>query len=448
MVFATRATWLAGAVTALMLSSVHGFSLAGAALHRRHMLRRSIRPGRVGDNIRTATDGSGGCTLPDWQVRGFKMTSNSDEGAAAEDPAYAAAVYDYVAPRPGLGLAPVQTFYPQADRIIAIGDVHGDEGALIACLRMSECIDGDGNWCGGTTNVVQIGDILDRGDEERGCMERLFNLKEQAAAAGGAVHVLLGNHEAMNVDWDFDYVGLGGFDGWESRDQLHTKASSFFGNIFSSVTNGLQMGGVPRILKDRAKAFTVGTGFAALTLSEMPLVIQLGDTVCVHGGLELRHLDAGLHLLNEEVSDWLRGTSPRPTLIDDETCPIWNRSFSAPADRPLTEKNARKLELVLHSMGASRIIVGHTPQIGGINSFVSNLVYEVWRTDTGMSRWVKNGPVECLEILADGSSRVLTQTGSVPGAVRRIEENATPLGKKRANSGGGERGYTKGAAPV
>ena len=68
----------------------------------------------------------------------------------------------------GLGLAPVQTYWEQADRIVAIGDVHGDEGALIACLRMSKCIDTDGNWCGGKTHVVQIGDILDRGDEERG----------------------------------------------------------------------------------------------------------------------------------------------------------------------------------------------------------------------------------------------------------------------------------------
>ena len=133
--------------------------------------------------------------------------------------------------RHGLGLAPVQTFFPQASRIIAIGDVHGDEGALIALLRMANCVDTEGNWCGGTTNVVQIGDILDRGDEERGCMDRLFELKQQAAAAGGAVHVLMGNHEAMNVDWDFDYVGLGGFDGWESLKEHHTKPTSLFGNL-------------------------------------------------------------------------------------------------------------------------------------------------------------------------------------------------------------------------
>jgi hypothetical protein len=143
--------------------------------------------------------------------------------------------------------------------------------------------------------------------------------------------------------------------------------------------------------------------------------------------------------------EWLRGNAERPALIDKEDSPMWNRAFSAPADRPITPSNARKLENVLYAMGASRMIVGHTPQAGGINSFVTEQGYEVWRTDTGMSRWVKNGPLECLEILADGTARVLTRTGVVPGAVRRMEENAEPQKTKRANSGAGERGFVQGS---
>jgi len=288
-----------------------------------------------------------------------------------------------VAPIPGLGLAPVETFFPQADRIVAIGDIHGDEGALIACLRMSHCIDADSNWCGGTTNVVQIGDILDRGDEERGCMDLLFKLKKQAADEGGAVHVLMGNHEVMNVDWDFDYVGLGGFDGWESREALHTPPTSILGGLLSTFTSGMGFGGaaIPRILKDRAKAFTVGTGFAALTLSEMPLAIQIGDTLCVHGGLELEYIQKGLHRINEESAAWLRGEASRPNWMGHDDNPIWNRSFSAPADRAVTPSNARKLEQVLHACGARRMIVGHTPQAGGVNSYVTQLGYEVGNLD-------------------------------------------------------------------
>jgi len=339
----------------------------------------------------------------------------------------------------GLGLAPVQTFFPQASRMIAIGDIHGDEGALMATLRMAKCVDAEGNWCGGTAHVVQIGDVLDRGDSERSCMERLFELKRQAAAAGGAVHVLLGNHEIMNVDFDFDYVGIGGFADWEPRDSPSEPSS-----LLETMAEALAWGppGVPRKLKSRAAAFTAGSGFAALMLSEMPLVIQLGDTVCVHGGLETEHVDAGIHRINLEINEWLRGVADRPTRLDRDDSPIWSRAYSAPADRPLREKDARRLEEVLYSMGARRMIVGHTPQAGGINCFCTANGYEVWRTDTGMSRWVKNGPVECLEILADGTAHVLTRTGVVPGVVRKIDEGAEFVQQKRANSGAGKRGYT------
>jgi hypothetical protein len=65
-----------------------------------------------------------------------------------------------------------------------------------------------------------------------------------------------------------------------------------------------------------------------------------------------------------------------------------------------------------------------------------------------MYRWVKNGPLECLEIRSDGSSQVYTRTGVVPGVVRKLDEDAQPTEQKRANSGAGERGFVRGGAPV
>lgn len=296
--------------------------------------------------------------------------------------------------------------------------------------------------------MVQMGDLLDRGDEERRCMDRLFDLKRQSAEHGGAVHVLLGNHEVMNVDWDFDYIGLGGFDGWETLMEPHARPVSLFKNALSKVMEGWSSAVVHPLLRERAKAFTIGTGFAALMLSEMPLVIQIGDTVFVHGGLEMKHVNMGLHRINVEINEWLRGLSPRPRIMDEEDSPVWNRIFSAPADRALPERRARQLEQVLRKMGARRMVVGHTPQAGGINCFITSAGYEVWRTDTGMSRWVRNGPLEFLEISADGSSQVCTRTGVVPGVVRKIEEGAVPIPRKKANSGAGERGFMKGLARV
>lgn len=51
----------------------------------------------------------------------------------------------------------------------------------------------------------QVGDQLDRGDEEIQILYALERLQREAQAAGGALHVLNGNHETMNVAQDMRY---------------------------------------------------------------------------------------------------------------------------------------------------------------------------------------------------------------------------------------------------
>ena len=96
-------------------------------------------------------------------------------------------------------------------RIIAVGDVHGDYEQFTAVLASAGLIDGNGNWTGGKTHLVQTGDVVDRGPDSRAVMDLLMKLEKQAAAAGGAVHALIGNHEAMNVYGDLRYVSPGEF---------------------------------------------------------------------------------------------------------------------------------------------------------------------------------------------------------------------------------------------
>ncbi len=50
----------------------------------------------------------------------------------------------------------IRTFYPRVDRIIAIGDVHGDATALRSCLSMAGLITSTGEWAGGDTHLVQV----------------------------------------------------------------------------------------------------------------------------------------------------------------------------------------------------------------------------------------------------------------------------------------------------
>lgn len=88
----------------------------------------------------------------------------------------------------------------------AVGDIHGDINKAMRSLVMAGVASFEGGvprWIGGDTVVVQLGDILDRGDAEIATLMLLRQLGRQAEADGGAVHILNGNHESLNVCGDF-----------------------------------------------------------------------------------------------------------------------------------------------------------------------------------------------------------------------------------------------------
>ena len=111
---------------------------------------------------------------------------------------------------PPLGLTPA-AFHapvPQAakaagPRVVAIGDVHGAFDQFVEILQTAGLIDAKHQWIGGTTVLVQTGDIFDRGPKVREALDLLMRLEEEARRAGGRVEALLGNHEVMNLLHEF-----------------------------------------------------------------------------------------------------------------------------------------------------------------------------------------------------------------------------------------------------
>ena len=87
---------------------------------------------------------------------------------------------------------------------------------FVKVLQSASLIDTKGDWAGGKTHLVQTGDVLDRGPDSKAVMDLLIKLEKQSAAAGGAVHCLIGNHEAMNVYGDLRYVSPGEYAAWEA----------------------------------------------------------------------------------------------------------------------------------------------------------------------------------------------------------------------------------------
>lgn len=247
-------------------------------------------------------------------------------------------------------------------RIVAIGDVHGDLSAARAALRLGGAI-GDGDrWTGGKLTVVQTGDQLDRGDDEKEILELFDVLADQAEQAGGRFVILNGNHETMNVMGDFRYVTPGGFEA--------------FAGIEPSPKQRAAVARMPAIARGRAAAFLPGGPYAR-RLSRRKVIAMVGDSVFVHGGVLPEHVEYGIGRLNRETSRWMRGDGPMPEAIADPQAPVWTRRYSRPGGA-----DCAALGRVLGALHATRMVVGHTPQKDGITSACDD---RVWRIDVGMA---------------------------------------------------------------
>jgi hypothetical protein len=95
------------------------------------------------------------------------------------------------------------------DRVVAFADVHGAYAQMLALLRDTGIVDAQDRWAAGRTHLVSLGDLLDRGADSRKALDLLMRLQGEALAQGGQVHVVLGNHETMNLLGDLRYVDPG-----------------------------------------------------------------------------------------------------------------------------------------------------------------------------------------------------------------------------------------------
>lgn len=79
----------------------------------------------------------------------------------------------------------------------ATSDPHGHLSELTAALQVAGLVDGGSAWSGGDARLWVLGDLLDRGPDGLGVIALVRRLAEEAAAVGGAVLPLLGNHEVI-----------------------------------------------------------------------------------------------------------------------------------------------------------------------------------------------------------------------------------------------------------
>lgn len=83
--------------------------------------------------------------------------------------------------------------------VFVTSDPHGHRDQLVATLRAADLVDGtdEASWSGGGATLWVLGDLMDRGPDGIGTVDLVMRLQREAAAAGGEVGVVLGNHEVL-----------------------------------------------------------------------------------------------------------------------------------------------------------------------------------------------------------------------------------------------------------
>ena len=333
------------------------------------------------------------------------------------------------------------TFINKVDRIIGIGDIHGDLNLTINFLKIGKLIEEINNydfvvgdcikipinmtniqfqenynnlsnilmtlnkgsfnnfkyfkWIGKNTYVVQVGDQIDRCRpfSNSDCMDDGVTIEDEnsdllimeifdclhkiAVKYNGAVYSLIGNHEVMNFDGDFRYVSQKGVEEYKNNDYI----------------------------KERNEEFNKLRKKFACTRNA---IIVIGSYIFVHGGLaplliykyNLEDINTIIRLYIYDKLESIKDSNLKKTYKDiiysSSISPLWYRKLAMiPPDNKndnILHKDCETyLDPVINQLKKSfklkGIIIGHTPQLSihnkGINMACNN---KIIRIDIGASK--------------------------------------------------------------
>jgi hypothetical protein len=339
------------------------------------------------------------------------------------------------------------------DRIVAVSDVHGALGAMTATLTKAGVLNDELRWSGGETHLVITGDILDRGPDSRKVMDLLMRIEEESLDAGGRVHLLLGNHEVMNLVGDLRYVSKAEYAAF-AADELAEDRERWFSlyrgtepeTADEAVLRKEYAGKYPAGFFGLRRAFGTQGAYGPWLMSK-PLLIVINGTAFVHGGMSPLVAELGLDGINqelksqvteyvsqsevlaeeglldptenfyahEEVLTALPETIDRPEHIagaiesvirlnnggiHGARSPLWYRGSVGCG--PLIEED--KLAAALAAIGADRVVIGHTPTL--TRRVLQRMGGRVVQIDTGMLTSAYQGSGNALVIEGDSMTVV------------------------------------------
>jgi hypothetical protein len=298
------------------------------------------------------------------------------------------------------------------ERIVAVGDVHGAYDRFLEILKVAGVVDNRGRWSGGKTHLLQVGDVLDRGDDSLKAVDLLKRLEGEAQRAGGRVHALIGNHEAMRMIGDFRYVVPGEYKAFVDRDSSERK-QRYIENAPEDQRERLQKE-IPLGMIEMVVAFGPKGPYGS-RLRTLNAAVKINGIVFLHGGISPATAMLSCAAINEtvrrELTEDLEKTRGAPTesLTTKVDGPLWYRGL---AQEPETFEP--QVTEILTAQQARAIVVGHTVTSSG--RIESRFGGRVVLIDTGMQpAYVKEGRASALEIRGDVFTAIYRDSRAVVG---------------------------------
>lgn len=369
------------------------------------------------------------------------------------------------------------------ERVVAVGDLHGNYDHFVRILRSPKVglVDEDLRWTGGRTHLVQIGDVMDRGDRAKEIFDLLMRLEKEAEAAGGKVHVLVGNHEEANMTGIAlsypDYVGVDQFVDFLPASFTRTAEKKYLARLDPEARarakeRGLDLREDPAwraywegILGATRRAGGQDEAGLAYTenfnatygrwLLDKNVIIRIDDVVYVHAGINLKYSRWKLEDINELYRFELRtfalrhfrlpasGRDLRPRMIYADDSPLRIRQDEG-------NTGPEEMDEILANLGARRLVVGHNYIVAGDS--LSPIVAagdidplfggKVWMIDTGIWSTAYGGRLYAL-IVEGGRFDHYTEAGEPAPAV--LENPVTEEGPETPEE---IEGFLSGAEPL
>lgn len=233
-------------------------------------------------------------------------------------------------------ISPRTGIYEKADKIIVLGDIHGELEALLSLLRYNKVIDYNNRWIFGDGHIVFTGDVFDRGEKVTECLWLIFQLEIQAEKAGGRVHYIIGNHEMMALLFDDRYV---------AKKYKHAA----------------------RHIKFHYSHFFDQHSVLGTWIRSKNTLLRLGDQLFVHGGISPQFLEQRMEI--DDVNVKMRYHLNNYTQLEDTTLvdlflysysPLWYRGYMSRTPKYDRISLADVIK-TLDFYESMVIIFGHTP---------------------------------------------------------------------------------------